>query len=179
MCASGYNNLGSVEGGNMESSGSHRALELLVYLTMLTLAGCGGSSSSLPLPSPSSSTYMVGGTVAGLSSSESVTLLNNGGDALTVGGNGTFSFSTSLGSGSAYAITVQSHTPGVSCSVSNGSGTVGASNVTNISVSCAAGTERILYSFGWCNRWGGPGGGFDHGQRRKPLWDERQRRPEQ
>ena len=53
-----------------------------------------------------------------------------------------------LGAGTAYAITVQSHTPGIACSVSNGSGTVGSSDVTGIGVSCSAGTERIIYSFG-------------------------------
>jgi len=53
----------------------------------------------------------------------------------------------SLDTGSAYAITVQSHTPGIAWSVSNGSGTVGSSDVTGIDVSCAAGTESVLYSF--------------------------------
>jgi uncharacterized repeat protein (TIGR03803 family) len=113
------------------------AQALLVGVTLLTLPACGGgssSSSSPPLPPPSSTTYTLGGTVSGLSSGESVTLLNNGGDALSVSANGPFSFSTGLSSGSTYDVTVQS--PGLSCSTSNENGMVSASNVTSVAVSC-------------------------------------------
>jgi uncharacterized repeat protein (TIGR03803 family) len=126
----------------------HGALALFVQLTMLALTGCGGGSSSPPPPPPPATTYTVGGNVSGLVANESVTLLNNGGDALIVPGNGDFTFSTNQNADSAYAVTVQSHTPGVACSMSNGSGSVGSSNVTSVSVSCAAGTATILYSFG-------------------------------
>jgi len=128
----------------------HGALALLVHLTMLALAGCGGGSSSSPPPPPPppATSYTVGGNVSGLAANESVTLLNNGGDALIVRGNGGFTFSTSQNAGSAYAVTVQSHTPGVACSIGNRSGSVGSSNVTDVTVSCAPGTESVLYSFG-------------------------------
>ena len=126
----------------------HGALALFVQLTMLALTGCGGGSSSPPPPPPPATTYTVGGNVSGLVANESVTLLNNGGDALIVPGNGEFTFSTNQNADSAYAVTVQSHTPGVACAMSNGSGSVGSSNVTSVSVSCAAGTATILYSFG-------------------------------
>jgi uncharacterized repeat protein (TIGR03803 family) len=116
---------------------------LLVGMAALGLAGCGGGTS----PSPSSSTYTLGGTVSGLSTGESLILLDNGGDALTVSSDGGFRFSTTQIMGSTYRVAVQSHTPGITCPVSNGSGTVGASNVTNVAVSCTAGTESILYSF--------------------------------
>ena len=124
----------------------HRHEVLLVCVAMLALAGCGGGSS----PSPSSSACTacsVGGAVSGLSANESVTLLNNGIDALSVTGNGGFTFSTSQAAGTAYDVTVKSHTPGIVCAINNGSGTVGTSNVTSIAVSCAAGTESVLYSF--------------------------------
>lgn len=110
------------------------ALALLIGVMVLAVAGCGGGSS----PSSSNPTYTVGGTVSGLNANESVTLLNNGGDAQTVSANGSFSFSTGLPSGSTYGVTLQSQTPGLSCSASNGTGTVGSSNVTSVVVSCAA-----------------------------------------
>lgn len=112
-----------------------RALAPLICVMLLSQAGCGGGSSS---PSPSSSAmYTVGGTVSGLDTNQSVTLGNSGGDTVALAHDGSFSFPTSLGSGSAYDVTVQSHTSGISCSVSNGSGTVGSANVVNIVVSCA------------------------------------------
>ena len=111
----------------------------------LTLAACGAA---LALNGCGSSFYSVGGTVSGLSTKESVTLLLNGGEAQSVGTNGVFTFSNSLTSASGYDVTVKSHPPGVSCAVRNGSGMGGSSNVINVGVSCAAGTETVLYSFG-------------------------------
>lgn len=130
----------------MRRSFLHWALRLLVYMTMLALVGCGGGSSSSAAPPPT--TYAVGGNVSGLASGQSVTLVNNGADALTVTANGAFMFSASESAGTAYAVTMQAHSPGVACSVGDGSGSVSASSVTSVSVSCAAGTVTILYSFG-------------------------------
>lgn len=79
-------------------------------------------------------TYTVGGTVSGLSGT--VFLQDNGGDNLSVGANGGFTFATSLGTGAAYDVTVQSSPPGQTCSVANGSGTVSSANITNVAVSC-------------------------------------------
>ncbi|MFZ0305284.1 MAG: hypothetical protein WAL75_21515 [Terracidiphilus sp.] len=83
-------------------------------------------------------TYTIGGTVSGLSSSASVVLLDNGGDALTVSANGTFTFKTALASGVAYAVTVGTDPSGETCKVSSGSGTVEAANITNVAVACTA-----------------------------------------
>ena len=84
-------------------------------------------------------TYSVGGSLSGLSSG-SVVLQDNGGDDLSVSANGPFTFATKLASGAAYAVTVKTNPSGQTCSVSNGSGTVGSANVTNVAVSCAAAT---------------------------------------
>jgi hypothetical protein len=71
---------------------------LLACLAMLALGGCGGGSTPAPSPGGGGSpptgatTYTVGGTVSGLPSGESVTLVNNGANALTLGANGTFTF---------------------------------------------------------------------------------------
>ena len=129
---------------NMRNRALLHLLQLVAYVSTLASIGCGGGSSSSSGPT----TFTLGGTLVGLASGQSVSLQDNGADTLQLSANGPFSFPMSLNSGSGYAVTVQSHTPGVACSVANGSGTVGASNVTGISVSCTAGTESVLYSFG-------------------------------
>ena len=80
-------------------------------------------------------TYTVGGSVSGLSGT--VTLQDNAGDDLTLLANGPFTFATPLVSGTAYRVTVKASPSGQACTVSNGSGTVGSANVTNVTVTCA------------------------------------------
>jgi hypothetical protein len=87
--------------------------------------------------------YTIGGTVSGLSASASVVLLDNGGDALTVSANGAFTFKTPLLGGAAYAVTVGTQPTGETCSLSGGSGMVGAANVTSVTVKCVAATYNI------------------------------------
>jgi hypothetical protein len=79
----------------------------------------------------------VGGTVAGLSGGELV-LKNNGGDDLAIAANGGFAFARLLTPGAAYNVTVASQpsTPGVTCAIANGSGSVASANVTNVTVMC-------------------------------------------
>ena len=92
-------------------------------------AGAGATGGTNP-------TYSVGGSVSGLSGT--VVLRDNGGDDLTLTANGSFAFATKLAGGAAYAVTVKTNPSGQSCSVANGSGTIGAADVTNVAVSCAA-----------------------------------------
>jgi hypothetical protein len=73
-----------------------------------------------------------------LNTGTSVTLLDNGGNALKVTANGAFTFTTRLASGTAYKVTVGVQPTGETCTVTNGTGTVGTANVTNVSVSCKA-----------------------------------------
>ena len=101
------------------------------------------------------STYSIGGTLSGLTTGSgiSVVLQDNGGDNLTLTTNGAFTFATKLLAGASYAVTVNTQPTGQTCTVSNfGSGTVGAANVTTVSVTCTTGTpaatETVLYSFG-------------------------------
>jgi hypothetical protein len=84
-----------------------------------------------------SATFTIGGTVSGLNSS-TVTLLDNGGDPDTVSANGLFAFSTALATGTTYSVTVGTEPTGETCTVSNGSGTVGTADVTNVTVACSA-----------------------------------------
>jgi hypothetical protein len=85
----------------------------------------------------SSSTFTIGGTVSGLNSGTSVTLLDNGTDSLTVSANGTFTFKTALPTGATYSVSVGTEPTGETCTVTNGSGQVGTSNVTNVAVACS------------------------------------------
>ncbi len=93
----------------------------------------------------SSQTYTIGGTISGLASGKSVTLLDNGGDALTLTAIGAFTFHTPLPSGATYDVTVGTQPSGETCTVTNGSGTVGNSNVTNVTVACSAGGGGSAY----------------------------------
>jgi uncharacterized repeat protein (TIGR03803 family) len=91
-------------------------------------------------------TYTVGGTISGLTASGLV-LLDNGGDVTTINANAIqFAQNTGIAYGGAYAITVQTQPTGLICSVSNGTGTVGAADVTSVSIACVSNTT-ILYSF--------------------------------
>jgi uncharacterized repeat protein (TIGR03803 family) len=92
------------------------------------------------------STYTVGGTITGLTTSGLV-LLNNGGDATTINANAAqFAMNTGVASGGTYAITVQTQPMNLVCSVSDGTGSVGAAEVGSVSIACVANTT-VLYSF--------------------------------
>src|SRR6185437_8867110 len=90
--------------------------------------------------------YTVGGTISGLTAG-SLVLLDNAADANALPANTTqFTMPTPVASGGVYAITVQSQPSGLVCSVSNGSGTMGAGNVTNVAIACQPNTS-VLYFF--------------------------------
>lgn len=93
-------------------------------------------------------THTVGGTVSGLAGSGLVLKLN-GSTSLPVSQNGSFTFPAGLATGATYAVTVgtQPSNPTQSCVVSNGAGTVGSVDVTNVLVTCA-GQPPQLYTVG-------------------------------
>lgn len=95
---------------------------------LLCLSACGGGGGN-------SSSYTIGGTATGLSGSGLV-LADNGGNSLPVPGNGAFTFTAALANGAAYAVTVQTQPTAQTCSVSNASGIVASSNVSNVAVQC-------------------------------------------
>jgi hypothetical protein len=88
-------------------------------------------------------TYIIGGTVSGLSGS-GLTLQDNGGDNLSIAASGFFTFATPIAGGSSYLVTVktQPSNPTQMCSVSNASGTANA-NVSNVTVTCSTTTYTI------------------------------------
>jgi len=90
----------------------------------------------------SDQSYTVGGTISGLISSGMV--LANGSDTLAVSsGASRFTMLTAVAYTSAYAVTVQTLPTGLTCSVSNGTGTMGSAAVTNITVTCSANTYTV------------------------------------
>jgi uncharacterized repeat protein (TIGR03803 family) len=91
-------------------------------------------------------TYTVGGTITGLGSASGL-VLTNGSDTLAVLANATtFTMPTGVASGSTYDVTVQTNPTALFCSVTNGSGTVGSADVTDVVVSCGP-AESVLHSF--------------------------------
>jgi hypothetical protein len=82
-------------------------------------------------------TFTIGGTVTGLQGS-GLELRNNGGDKLTITGNGPFQFAGMLASGATYNVTVATNptNPAQSCGVTNPTGKVGGASIANITVTC-------------------------------------------
>jgi ribosomal protein S11 len=113
----------------------------LVYIALSLLAACGGGSSS---STGSGSTPMtVGGSVTGLVAGASIELEDNGGNTATVNANGSYAFSSTLSNGASYDVKVSQQPAGENCTVTNGSGTVGAANVANILVACTPNNYTI------------------------------------
>jgi hypothetical protein len=111
--------------------------------------------------------YTVGGTVTGLASGDTLVLQDNGAQNLTVSASGSFTFATSLASGTNYAVTIlsQSGVTAQTCNVSGGTGMVAGGNVTSVAINCTtnkytiggtvsglAGTGLVLQDNGGDNR---------------------------
>ena len=101
----------------------------------LLLAACGGGGGGSS-PTTTATAYTVSANVTGLGTGDSVTL-SDGTDSATLSANGSYSFKTALQAGASYQVKVTAQPAGQTCTVSNGSGTVGSSNVLNIGVTCA------------------------------------------
>jgi N-acetylneuraminic acid mutarotase len=87
--------------------------------------------------------HTVSGTVAGLLSGRSLVLQDNGGDSMSMSANGSFSFPTAVANGTNYAVTVLTQPMGQSCAVTNGSGTIGTSDVADVEVHCSDNTYNV------------------------------------
>jgi 6-phosphogluconolactonase (cycloisomerase 2 family) len=88
--------------------------------------------------------HNVSGTAFGVIGS-GLALKNNGGPSLAVASNGAFTFPEQVISGSAYSVTVDTQplTPSQTCTVANGSGTMGDADITNINVTCVTNDYAI------------------------------------
>ena len=84
-------------------------------------------------------TYMIGGRLTGLGAGAFVVLQNNLADDLKLSNNfpPAFTFTTPVANGSTYAVTVSTQpTNGQDCAVTNDTGMVAATDVTNVRVNC-------------------------------------------
>ena len=104
----------------------------------------GGSAITDVAVTCTTNSYSVGGTVSGLAGSGLV-LQNNAGDDLAVTGNGAFTFTTSILSEGSYSVSVKAQptSPTQTCAVTNGTGTVGGSAITNVAVTCTTNTYSV------------------------------------
>ena len=91
----------------------------------------------------SANTHTVGGSVSGLANAESIILQNNGGDNLTLSANGGFTFTTPIAQGATYNVTVLTQPSTQTCTVTQGSGTVSTTNITNVQVTCSTNTYTV------------------------------------
>jgi Galactose binding lectin domain len=89
-------------------------------------------------------TFTIGGTISGLTGTGLV-LQNNAGDDLSVTGNGAFAFATPVHGGDAFAVTIktQPSAPTQTCTLSQGTGTAVAANVSTVAVACTTNTFSV------------------------------------
>jgi N-acetylneuraminic acid mutarotase len=108
----------------------------------LTLAGCGGSSStstSTPTTIITATTnYTVGGTISGLTVS-SVVLANGTATVTVAAGTSSWVFPSSFAPGSSYSVTVQTQPAGELCAVTGGGSGMDTGDVGNVTVVCGFG----------------------------------------
>jgi hypothetical protein len=138
----------------MSSSRLRLVLLLALAIAWIAFAGCsssdtvsssqldggpdaGAETSTADGSATAPTSFSIGGTATGVAGTGLV-LTNNGADPLTVAKDGTFAFATKLAAGASYAVAVktQPQNPAQQCAVTNGSGKVGAANVTNVTVTC-------------------------------------------
>jgi hypothetical protein len=85
----------------------------------------------------SATAYMLGGTISGLTAGGLI--LANGADRLSVAANAAmFSMPAGLAVATVYNLTIAAQPAGLTCSVTNGSGTMSAADVNNVQIACAA-----------------------------------------
>jgi hypothetical protein len=97
----------------------------------------------------SSTAFVIRGTIAGVPAAGLT--LGNGATTVPVAAGATaFEFPV-IATGAAYTVAVQNPPAGLTCNVSNGTGTMGTSAVTNVAVSCSSGVA----AWGASTTWGG------------------------
>jgi 6-phosphogluconolactonase len=103
-------------------------------LAALSLGACGGGGGG------TTPTYSIGGTVTGLAG-PGLVLQNEGGDDLPISASGGFTFATRVLSGTSYSVTVKTAPNFLRRGVANGAGTIVATDVTNMTVTCGYPTK--------------------------------------
>jgi hypothetical protein len=83
-----------------------------------------------------SSPVTLGGTISGLGNGDTVLLTDGAGDVLTIAMNGPFTFPGALAVDQPYVVSVPSQPTWGQCTIANGTGTMGTSNMTTVEVRC-------------------------------------------
>ncbi|WP_129778590.1 choice-of-anchor tandem repeat GloVer-containing protein [Peristeroidobacter soli] len=100
--------------------------------------GDNGGNHDTPPPN-----FSIGGTVAGLPDGGQLSILDNGASTQTISANGPFTLSASVPTGTSYSISLDTQPPGYQCAVTQGSGTVAASNITDVTIACTQITATV------------------------------------
>jgi sugar lactone lactonase YvrE len=126
---------------NSHSTLIRNSMAMLLATLVLILAGCGGGGSE----HKSAALYTINGQLSGLADGQQVTLLNNGGNAITMTANGAFTFTTPVAYGASYNVTVSTQPTGQTCSVANNSGAGAGVNadVSSLQIVCSTNTYYI------------------------------------
>ena len=122
------------------------AAALAMLASLLTGCGGGGGASASAPASSAGQKYQISGILTGLNSGASVALSVNS-QKVTLSQNGGFTTTAALPTNTAYSVTVAIQPGGETCSVTNGTGTIGTSNVINVAVACTA-NPQTTYTVG-------------------------------
>lgn len=109
-------------------------------VSLAFLGACGGGDGGSGAPPP---TYTVGGSISGLANGSVVVVQDAGTDNTTISTNGSFTFSKQQPNNTSYAVTVLTQPTGQTCTVTAGSGSIDAANVTSPSIACTTNTYTI------------------------------------
>lgn len=126
----GANSLGQTKPGYITAAGCSVSSP-----TDITTLGASFANTHLLMVVNGSSGYPIRGSITGVTGATVLQL--NGANDITVSADGSFEFSTLLDTGDNYSVTVTPPT-GQVCNVTNGTGTVASSAVTNVQVACRA-----------------------------------------
>jgi len=120
--------------GYAGAAAAQTARTLLANVTAATNLSTYATTINLTVQSLSK--YAIGGALTGLAAGGTITLLNNGSDALTLSANGTYQFPTALPDGASYAVTIGTLPIGEACAISNGQQQLVVGDVTFVNVAC-------------------------------------------
>lgn len=101
------------------------------------------------VPQSGGNTFLISGTLSGMDAGQTITLLNNGGNAEPLVANGKFKFSTKVGNGLKYSVSVdpENYPFLQQCRIENGGGTVNGADVVNVAVTCGTAPVTVTHSF--------------------------------
>lgn len=127
----------------------------VLILISISLTAChhgsnDAATSTTPAPAPAPgptapavTTHTLGGGISGLHADQTLVIQNNNGDTLTLKGANGFVFPTPLAEGTSYAVTIVQQPVGETCSIADGSGIMGTSDITSVSIGCIVNLRTI------------------------------------